>query len=192
MSSLTTVFVVSLSFFCDPTVANSLFKPSFSPSYRSANACPERCSVAEPNTGNWSAYSNFKQIRACTETMFYDFSLYDEVDDPSTNHGIYACSSFGPDFSKLAEMGSTTAFAAQESVDVHFEVGWWDQGYGLAASGARFVVKQMRKFIDHGHGPTDRPLILFGQSGQAAIGLYIGQGLLNKGFAPALKSSRTI
>ncbi|KAI8943235.1 hypothetical protein NX059_001257 [Plenodomus lindquistii] len=186
-SSLTTLIVVGVSFHGDTTAASSFFKPSFSPTYRNANACPDRCSNTGPNTGNWSAYSNFKQLKGCKETLFYDFSLYDEVDDQSTGHGIRACSSFGPDFSEIPSEEPNATMTAPEAIDVQFQVGWWDHGHGLAASGARSVVRQMRKYINHGHGVTDRPLIMFGQSGQAAIGLYIGQGLLNKGFAPALK-----
>jgi hypothetical protein len=49
------------------------------------------------------------------------------------------------------------------------------------------VVKQMRKYIDRDHRVAERPFIMFGQSGQATVGLYIGQSLLNKGLAPALK-----
>ncbi|KAF1939518.1 hypothetical protein EJ02DRAFT_456927 [Clathrospora elynae] len=46
----------------------------------------------------------------------------------------------------------------------------------------------MRQYIDYGHGVTERPLIIFGQSGQATVGLYIGQNLMNKGMAAALKT----
>jgi hypothetical protein len=119
--------------------------------------------------------------------LFYDFSLYDEVDDPLVNYGIYACSSFSLDFTKLALESPKTAVAFRKAVDVHFEVGWWDEGFGLASSGVRSVVKQMRKYIDRGHKVAERPFIMFSQSGQATVGLYIGQSLLNKGLAPALK-----
>ncbi|KAL4924283.1 uncharacterized protein BDV17DRAFT_295599 [Aspergillus undulatus] len=42
------------------------------------------------------------------------------------------------------------------------------------------LVRQIRKYAEHGHGTTERPLIIYGQSGQTTIGLYIGQGLLNE------------
>ncbi|THC89508.1 hypothetical protein EYZ11_011042 [Aspergillus tanneri] len=92
-------------------------------------------------------------------TVFYDFSLYGQVDDLADNHRIQACSSFGPDFSQIAP--SSLQIASAESVDVEFEIGWWDEGFGLATSGLR-------------------PLIIYGQSGQATIGLYIGGDLLNQ------------
>jgi len=41
----------------------------------------------------------------------------------------------------------------------------------------------MREYIDHGHSETDQPFILYGRSGQATVGLYIGQGLLNQGIS---------
>lgn len=115
--------------------------------------------------------------------MFYDFSIHDQVDDPSSNHRIHACSSFGPDFSNLPDQ-STARLASTQLSDVQFEIGWWDEGFGLAASGIRSLVSQIRMYADHGHEEfTDRPFIIFGQSGHATIGLYIGQGLLSQGLS---------
>ncbi|KAL4886083.1 chitinase [Aspergillus karnatakaensis] len=98
--------------------------------------------------------------------MFYDFSLYDQVDSTDRKHRIHACSSFGPDFAT-----------------VDFEIGWWDEGFGLAAPGIRSLVSQIRKYVERGHGTTDRPFIIYSQSGAATIGLYIGQGLLHEGIS---------
>lgn len=153
--------------------------------YRNFDVCPERCSISGPNTGNWSVYPNFKKIGKCQQTMFYDFSLHDPVDDPEVNHRIYACSSFGPDFSRMppsSDVNSRIAAASAESVDVEFEIGWWREGYGLASSGIQSLVRQIRKYTENGHGAsTDKPFIIYGRSGQASIGIYIGQGLLNQG-----------
>ncbi|KXH62440.1 glycosylhydrolase family 18-6 [Colletotrichum nymphaeae SA-01] len=158
-----------------------------SPTYSSSEICPERCSVSGPNIGNWSVYPDFKQMQKCKQTMFYRFSLYDPVDDKAANHRIHACSSYGPDFSKLP--ASTARIPSSDSVDVDFEIGWWQEGFGQATAGLRSLIKQMRNYVDHGHGETDGPLIMFGQSGQATVGLYIGQGLLNQGIGEsALKN----
>ncbi|KAK1779163.1 hypothetical protein QBC45DRAFT_144301 [Copromyces sp. CBS 386.78] len=150
--------------------------------------CPERCIVSGPNPGNWSVYPNFKQMKKCTQTMFYDFNLYDQVDNPDTNSRIAACTSFGPDFSLLPPNNSAARIASLEPVNVDFEVGWQEEGFGLAASGLRSLLKQFRKYIDNGHGATDRPFIVYAQSGQATIGLYIGQGLQNQGLSESALS----
>lgn len=153
--------------------------------YRNFDVCPERCSTSGPNTGNWSVYPNFKKIGKCQQTMFYDFSLHDPVDDPAANHRISACSSFGPDFSRMppsSDEKTRAAAASAESVDVEFEIGWWREGYGLASSGINSLIRQIRKYTENGHGAsTDKPFIIYGRAGQASIGLYIGQGLLNQG-----------
>lgn len=81
-------------------------------------------------------------IKKCKETMFYDFALYDPGDNRAVNHKIHACSSFGPDFSQIP--ASSARIASGESVDVEFEMGWWEEGFGLAASGLRSLVKQIR------------------------------------------------
>jgi hypothetical protein len=160
------------------------FIPPVGTAARTVDFCPERCAISGPSTGNWSVYANFKTIKKCQQTMFYDFSLYDPVDDPSINHRIQACSSFGSDFynmptepvpAKLAESAS--------SVEVEFELGWWHDGFGLAKPAIRSLVQQLREYIDHGYGASDRPFILYGRSGRATIGVYIGQGLLNQGLS---------
>ncbi|KAL8357652.1 hypothetical protein RB598_002449, partial [Gaeumannomyces tritici] len=147
--------------------------------------CPARCLDTGPNMGLWSVYPNFKLIKRCPETMFYGFSLYDPVDDPDTTHRIAACSSFGTDFANMESgpLGSKRAILA-EPVAVNFELGWWSEDFGLATPAIRSLVQQMREYIDHGHGAVaDRPFIMYGRSGQATIGVYIGQGLLNQGIS---------
>lgn len=172
--------VLVLLLFADEIVASPGSRRSASPGYRSANVCPGRCSISGPNPANWSVYPDFRQIKRCEETMFYDFSLYDPVDENGLTHRIHACSSLGPDFSIIP--ASRISVASAESVEVAYQVGWWDEGYGLASSGIKSLVKQLRKYIDHGHGVANgRPFTIYGQSGQATIGLYIGQNLLNQG-----------
>jgi hypothetical protein len=94
----------------DGALAKPGFRLASSPAYRNVEPCPERCGISGPSTGNWSVYPNFKQIKKCKQTMFYDLSFYDQVDDQADSHRINACSSFGPDFSKLP--GSTTRIAS--------------------------------------------------------------------------------
>ena len=159
------------------------FRPPTVEIPRYDEVCPERCSVSGPQTGNWSVYPNFLPTRKCKQTMFYDFSLYDPVDDEAANHRIHACSSYGFDFAgtHAPPSGVASAASAAASVEVQFEVGWWDEGFGLAAGGLRSLIKQLRMYIDYGYAAEDRPFIIYGQSGQATIGLYIGQRLLNQG-----------
>lgn len=160
------------------------FIPPIDTAVRAVDFCPERCSVSGPSTGNWSVYPNFKTIKKCQQTMFYDFSLYDPVDDPDTNHRIQACSSFG-DFDNMPpeSVGPKLLVESANHVDVAFELGWWHDGFGLAKSAIQSLVEQMRQYINLNHGSSDRPFILYGRSGQATIGVYIGKGLLKQGLS---------
>jgi hypothetical protein len=162
-------------------VATPGFKTSTSPSYSSVDVCPERRSVSGPSTGNWSVYPDFRKIKKCKQTTFYNFNLYDPVDDRAPSHKIYACSSFGPDLLRIR--ASNARVASGKQIDVEFDVGWWQEGFGVATSGLWSLVKQIRHNAENGHGATDRPFIIYGQSGQATVGLYIGQGLLNQGLS---------
>ncbi|KAI6754849.1 hypothetical protein HG530_012601 [Fusarium avenaceum] len=146
-----------------------------SPYYLDYDACPERCSVSGPEPGNWSVYQNLAQLSKCQETMFYAFSLFDPIDEDST-HRIHACTSFGPDFSLLPNSTNVQA-SASSPVNVNYEIGWYKDGLGLAAAGIRSITRQARRYLTHGHGAADGPAIMFAQSGQATLGLYVGESL---------------
>ncbi|THC87759.1 hypothetical protein EYZ11_012794 [Aspergillus tanneri] len=129
--------------------ATPRFRNSVSPGYRSADVCPERCSVSGPTIRNWSVYPNFNQIKKCKQTMFYDFSLYDPVDDRAVSHKIHACSSYGPDFDLLPASG--VQVASVESVNVEFEMGWRLPGCGLlSARSARMLRRDMEMELQTG------------------------------------------
>ncbi|KAF4986556.1 hypothetical protein FGRMN_10784 [Fusarium graminum] len=147
-----------------------------SPYYLNSGACPERCSISGPEPGNWSVYSDLGQLRSCQETIFYAFSLYDPVDDDWTGHRIHACTSFGPDFAQLPSL--TIAQSSSTSpISTSYEIGWWDEGFGMATSGIRSITRQARQFLTNGHGKTDGPTIMFARFGQATIGLYVGRSV---------------
>ncbi|KAL4877049.1 hypothetical protein BJY04DRAFT_231180 [Aspergillus karnatakaensis] len=156
--------------------ATALLLSPASPSYNIRDACPVACNVAGPNPGNWSAYHNFDQLQACDKTLFYDFSLYDQVDRPDILHRIYVCTSYGADW---AHLESSTTQQAVERVDLDYTLGWWDNGT-LAATDLATVSKEMRQYLRSEHVATDetRPnKILFAKSGRTAVGVYIGEGL---------------
>lgn len=159
------------------------FIPPLGSVARAVDYCPQRCVDAGPNTGNWSVYPNFNGIQRCQQTMFYDFSLHDPVDLAGVSHRISACSSFGSDFVNMPPSESMDVNIAESatSVQVKYELGWWNETDNLAAPAIRSLVTQTREYIANGHGASpDQPFILFGQSGQATLGIYIGHGLLNQ------------
>jgi len=142
--------------------------------------CPDRCVDAGPTPGNWTVYPDFKQVGRCQQTLFYDFNLFDPVDEAGP-HRIHACSSYGYDFKKLpSEPVVASLMASPEPVDVQFELGWFrETAGGLSKGNIKSLLKQTRAYIDNGHGSSpDRPFILYGQSGQATLCIYIDQGLL--------------
>ncbi|RYO77504.1 hypothetical protein DL766_004935 [Monosporascus sp. MC13-8B] len=102
------------------------------------------------------------QEKGRQQTIFYDFSLYDPVGNPDTNHRIQACSSFNPDFDNIpSESVAAKLVESASSVDVEFELGWWHKGFSLAKAAIRSLIEQIRKYIDYGHGTSDRPFILY-------------------------------
>ena len=159
----------------------SVFRQPVSPGYRPASdVCPRRCADAGADSANWQAFPGFDQLNHCLETMFYDFSLFDNVDDRTASHRIFACTSFGPDWTSLPN--STLHAAQANTADVEYEIGLLDESVsGLDASGIRSVSKQMRRYFESGFGEANETGVLFAQSGRASLGLYIGSGLQREG-----------
>lgn len=160
-------------------------------SVQAMDFCPSRCSDTGPDTSKWSVYPNFNLIKMCKESVFYGFNLYDSVDEKDSSHRISACTSFGADFDNMEANPATARLSsrveATETVQVKFELGWWEESFGIASAGIISLAQQIREYIDKGHADTtDGPFILYGRAGQASIGVYIGQGLLRQGLGDSV------
>lgn len=103
-----------------------MFRQPASPGYRPAtDVCPTRCIDAGADSAHWPVYGGFDRLNHCPETLFYDFSLLDNVDDARAPHRIFAYSSFGPDWTALP---NATLHAAQaDSIDVKYEIALLDK-----------------------------------------------------------------
>lgn len=145
-----------------------------SPSYQGRDTCPLRCSTAGPNPASWGLYRNFDQFQTCQQTLFYDFSLHDQVDNPNTAHRIYACTTYGTDW--LNQPKSNTNVAVVDVVNATYQIGWGSDGT-LAEADIKSVSTQMRQYLGNGYGEANKTLLLFAQSGPTSVGLYIGKGL---------------
>lgn len=175
--SRTVIGVVALLLTPTFVSAQAEIRQAASPSYRGIDPCPQRCSVTGPNPANWSVYHNFDQLNACQQTLFYEFSLYDRVDDPNSLHRIYACSSYGQDWNSVPK--STKNVLAADTMNATYEIGWSSGGM-LAAAGIHNVATQMRDYLSNGFAATNKTVLLFGQFGGASVGLYIGKSLQNE------------
>lgn len=151
---------------------------------------PERCVITGPNTGNWSVYPNFNIIKRCQQTMFYDFSLYDPVDDPNTNHRIQACSSFGPDFDNMPSKAVAANVAESASVvDVEFELGWWHEDFGLAKAAIRSLVEQIGSISTTATELRIGPSLCTASLGKPPLVFTSAKGLLNQGLSTSALSA---
>ncbi|CAK7219748.1 hypothetical protein SBRCBS47491_003955 [Sporothrix bragantina] len=154
-----------------------------SPGYRSrSDNCPTSCSVTGFDPSNWPAYNSLQDLGRCQETIFYHLSLYDDVDDWSPTHRIFACTSYGALTSPGA--ASSNMDVQQTETNATFTVGHWDEN---APSGVdlRSLSKQVRKFLTAGYQITVGGAVsdssskiaqtLFAQTKKGTVGLYIGK-----------------
>lgn len=171
---------ILLLLFRDPAFASGVRKPA-SPGYRGRDACPARCSVAGSNPSNWSVFHSLYQIQSCPQAVFYEFSIYDGVDDPHTLHRIHACASYGPDWTNLPN-SATDHVDAHVLNDTAYEIGWQSESASrLAVTDVRTLLRQTRQYLENGYAATHGIVLLFARSGKASVGLYIGKGLQKEG-----------
>ncbi|KAH8885958.1 glycoside hydrolase family 18 protein [Thozetella sp. PMI_491] len=145
-------------------------------SYRARNDCPALCSSSGPNPANWTTYHNLDQLSSCKETVFYHFSIHDDVDDNTSPHRIYACTSYGAP-QKPGVVVPADKEAVQTLESAPFALGSWN---GSATKGVNMVAlsRQMRLLLGAGYVADDNaPLILFAQSVSGTVGLYMGKSV---------------
>ncbi|KAI0182679.1 chitinase [Xylaria flabelliformis] len=169
-----------------PVSASSTNRGGRGPSFRGIDDCPSSCVQAGPSPGNWSLYHSLDQLSNCPETLFFDVSLLDPVDDSASLHRLYTCSVGGGDWTYRPNP-SPVVPAVQTNKT--YELGWWTYDPSLISSakgqanvaGIVALSREMRRYLTNGHATVDRPEILFARIGNVVMGLYIGRALQNQG-----------
>jgi LysM repeat protein len=168
----------ALVLFSDLVIAKPGSRKAASPYYQPKNNCPGRCSIAGPNPSDWTFYHTLDKLALCDQSTFYEFSIFDQVDNSNASHRIYSCSSYGPDWTNLPN--STTEIVEGTIINSTYQFGSSNEG-GLSPAYVRSLSKQLRQYLSSGYGATNKSVILFARSGKTSLGLYIGKGLQNEG-----------
>jgi len=159
-----------------------------SPSYQGKDLCPAHCDVAGPVSSNWFVYHNLDQLQRCPQQLFLDFSIYDQIDDPTVLHRLRACTMWGVDWENVPAIWNPTPAT---TVNATYQLGWWNADSTVTGTvgHAHSLAWQMQTYFANGHGPTNRTAIVFGLSGNATLGVYLGKALQNEGMGEvALKN----
>jgi len=170
--------------------ASSTNRGGRGPSFRGIDDCPSSCIQAGPSPGNWSLYHNLDQLSNCPETLFFDVSLLDPVDNSASLHRLYTCSVGGGDWTY--QPTPSRLVPAVETKEI-YKLGWWTYNPDLISStkGKASVTsivalsREMRQYLTNGHAAINRPQILFARIGNVVMGLYIGKELQNQGTGKA-------
>jgi hypothetical protein len=145
-------------------------------SYQGRNNCPALCSLSGPTPSNWTAYHDLDQVAQCQETVFYYISIHDAVDDHSTPHRIYACTSYGAPQKPGAVLPAAQP-AVQTLNNASFTFGGWNEStpQAIILSG---LSQQMRLLLSAGFTASNHtPLVLFVQTVSGTAGLYLGKSV---------------
>ncbi|OAA60299.1 chitinase [Niveomyces insectorum RCEF 264] len=127
--------------------------------------------------------------------MLLGFSLYDNVDDPSTTHRIFSCTTFVGDWINVPGRISggnlsthSSSLVTGAATPAQYQLGWNADGH-LSASDIRALSRQLRSYLAHPLYLANKTVYMFGRSNSGTIGLYIGKNLQSAGTSePALKA----
>ncbi|KAK3500592.1 hypothetical protein B0T13DRAFT_535440 [Neurospora crassa] len=156
-------------------------------SYRGRDDCPTLCSVTGPDPGSWPAYHSLSQVAHCKETVFYHFSIYDDVDDGSSGQRIYACTSYGALQKPGADMSQMKANAdpTHTPTNVTLEFGGWNETAPHHGVDLRSLSRSVRRALAAGYTSDDKQsLVLFVQTVTGTAGLYLGRNVNIQSTAP--------
>ncbi|KAH8806180.1 hypothetical protein F5884DRAFT_627227, partial [Xylogone sp. PMI_703] len=53
--------------------------------------CPDNCLALGTNPGNWTIIHDAQKLSYCNQTVLFDLSLHNTLDDPKTHTTIRAC-----------------------------------------------------------------------------------------------------
>jgi hypothetical protein len=140
--------------------------------------CPVHCNIAGPNPSNWSAYGALSSFQLCRQTIFLEFSVYGPIDGPNGTL-IHACTVWDGNWKSTPK----TPIPAT-AVNSTYTLGLWnaDSNAKNSDKDVKSLVNQMQAYFKHGHGATNRTSVIFGLSGDATIGIYLGKALQNEWF----------
>ncbi|AEO69851.1 8553ff05-870f-4b92-b10e-2b4ef4e5facd [Thermothielavioides terrestris] len=142
--------------------------------------CPAHCYTAGAAPTNWSVYHNLDQLHRCPQRFFFDFSVDDNVDEPNTLHRLRACGLWGADWNRLP--ASPTPPLPATEVNATFQLGWLDAGSTTVLSGdATSLLSHLGAYLSKGFGTDSGSTVLFGLTGNATFGFYLGSALQREG-----------
>ncbi|KAL3480972.1 hypothetical protein BJX99DRAFT_253957 [Aspergillus californicus] len=163
----------------------SLIAPAFSQS-SPFDPCPVQCSIAGPSPSNWTYLHGERALQRCEETTIFDMALYSPVNGSDNHVTFRACKSVEVDTTQDIEF-SVTPFlfglperrnVTSNTTDVRFVSGRPSGNTaGDENSNAKSIVSAAAALENVLPSTSDcrHPTVLFANSGEAVVGLYVGR-----------------
>lgn len=143
--------------------------------------CPASCDEAGLSPSNWTVYHDLNRLQVCNQTMLLDFSLYNSLDDPSTQISVRACAdNSDPIASHVGSASSKTCpskgnrIEVQESIQIAFN----HTGSSGSLDDFTAASQLLEQYLTQ-QGPSCNATIAFAYSDSAAVGFFAGTGTQN-------------
>jgi chitinase len=141
--------------------------------------CPNTCSGAGPNPGNWTFIHSLNKLSQCNETILFDLNLFNSVNDSQTHNTLRSCAV--DDVSGSTSLPTTSLPTTPNQQCGNFTA--TNASVEVASSGASTpltpaqltpLFDSLQSQLSSLNQPACWPQILLGHSNGSIVGVYAG------------------
>lgn len=153
--------------------------------------CPELCSVAGPNTGNWTRFVSNNDLKWCkNDTMLINLPLFVPLSDPNAHSVFQAClSSRGDEAQSLVATingREVEGGGFHKQSNVSFVQSSAKNKLSSFANDASVAIRELQaKYLDVPNTDTNKT-IYFAKHGDSVVGVYVGGDVQKQSIAATL------
>lgn len=168
---------------------NAVLAGNYTPRYvegLSRSLCPQICSdTGIDDASGWFQYHSTDRLSLCNATMLLDFQLTNSLNDPDTRVNIAACTADLVSSKTTATKDCVLDGVQQSNVTLSLQLASSDATSQTLGRMSNLVdaLTQMRAHSMLKTAGCDET-ILFSQSGDIAVGVYVGSGLAGQRVVP--------
>lgn len=151
-----------------------------------SSLCPVACSDAGPDPAAWTLYSNMDRLRACNETLVFDFAIFTKINNGQSKTSVRACTADFGEGSPSTKRDDESEFSAESApvfeeritVPLQFVSEGSIRSNAIDVASVDGVVAAGRQISDYlsnmKSASGNKPTVAFTSSGPAVMVLYAG------------------
>ncbi|KKA17641.1 hypothetical protein T310_8420, partial [Rasamsonia emersonii CBS 393.64] len=136
--------------------------------------CPLPCSVSGPEPSNWTYYHDINALQDCNEPTLFDLNIYNPVQNQNAHVALRACVA-APSSDTTVRRATSTCGHKTSQTQADIQLIWWGKTDAGVSTQVASAAEQLRSALQQDEANCEESSsILFAQSGNAVVGMYVG------------------